>query len=247
VGSRLPIGAATQDELQEESVTAYEVAYNGTIDGRTSVGVAYYVNDLDNSINFAQLPAGLDPYSALNPPPGWQLPPAILALMAQRGILLPRTAFTYLNLGPIRQHGVELSIDHRLARGLSAFANYSWQGDPKVLDDPEPYPSQELALPPTHRFNLGANYDGPRMLGSASINYSDQAFWSDVLTSPFHGFTDAYTLVGGTFGVKFNQGRVTTLVKVNNLLNDDIQQHVFGDILKLSALFELRVRMAASR
>jgi hypothetical protein len=68
-----------------------------------------------------------------------------------------------------------------------------------------------------------------------------------VLKSPFHGFTDAYTLVGGTFGVKFNQGRVTTLVKVNNLLNDDIQQHVFGDILKLSALFELRVRMAASR
>jgi hypothetical protein len=37
------------------------------------------------------------------------------------------------------------------------------------------------------------------------------------------------------------------LVKVNNLLNDDIQQHVFGDILKLSALFEVRIRMAASR
>jgi outer membrane receptor protein involved in Fe transport len=246
VGSRLPIGTATQEELQEESVTAYEAAYTGTFGG-TSVGVAYYVNDLNNSINFAQLSPALDPYSALSPPPGWPLPPAVLALMAQRGILLPRTAFTYLNLGPIRQHGVELSVDHRFARGLSAYANYSWQGDPRVLDDPQPYPSQELALPPNHRFNMGASYDGPRLLGSASVNYSDEAFWSDVLTSPYHGFTDAYTLVGGTFGVKWNQGRVTTLVKVNNLLNDEIQQHVFGDILKVSALFEVRVKIAAVR
>jgi iron complex outermembrane receptor protein len=247
VGSRLPIGTAGQDELQEESVTAYEVAYTGTFDERTAVGLAYYVNDLNNSINFTQLPPARDPYTALNPPPGWQLPPAILAVMAERGILLPRTAFTYLNLGPIRQHGLEISLDHRVGRGLSAYANYSWQGKPKVLDDPQPYPSQELALPPTHRFNTGFSYDGPRLLGSASVSYSDKAFWSDVLTSPFHGFTDAYTLVGATFGAKWNQGRVTTLVKLNNLLNDEIQQHVFGDILKMSALFEVRVKMPTFR
>jgi outer membrane receptor protein involved in Fe transport len=243
VGSRLPIGSSARDELQEESVTAYEVAYTGTLEGRTSIGIAFYVNDLDNSINFTQLSPALDPYTALSPPPGWQLPPAILAVMAQRGILLPRTAFTYLNLGPIRQKGIELSVDHRIARGLSAYANYSWQGDPDVLDDPQPYPLQELALPPNHRFNLGFNYDGPRFLGSGSVNHSGRAFWSDVLTSSFHGFTDAHTLVGGTFGMKWNQGRVTTLVKLNNLLNDDIQQHVFGDILKMSALFEVRVKM----
>jgi iron complex outermembrane receptor protein len=243
VGSRLPIGAAAQEELQEESLTAYEVAYTGTLGGRASVGVAYYVNDLDNSINFSQLSPARDPYTAANPPPGWQLPPAILAVMAQRGILLPRTAFTYLNLGPIRQQGVELSLDYRFARGISAYANYSWQGDPEVLDDPEPYPTLELALPPTHRFNAGFNYDGRRLLGSVAVNYSDKGFWSDVLTSPYHGFSDAYTLVGGTFGVKWNQGRVTTLVKANNLLNQDVQQHVFGDILKASAMFEIRIKM----
>ena len=54
-------------------------------------------------------------------------------------------------------------------------------------------------------------------------------------------FTDAYTLVNGAFGVKWMQGKVTTLVKVNNLLNKDIQQHVFGDILKRSAVFEVRI------
>ena len=73
------------------------------------------------------------------------------------------------------------------------------------------------------------------------MNYSDKAFWTDVLTAEFHGFTDAYTLVNGAFGVKWMQGKVTTLVKVNNLLDKDIQQHVFGDILKRSAVLEVRI------
>jgi outer membrane receptor protein involved in Fe transport len=242
VGSELPIGTTPQAPIKEEKLTAYEVAYTGTIARRSTVGVAFYVNDLHNSINFSQLSPTRDPYTPTNPPPGWLLGPLVLGAMAQRGIYLPRTAFTYLNLGPIRQKGVELSLDHRFGPGLSMFGNYSWQGNPVVLDDPTPYPSQELALPPTHRFNAGVNYDGPRYLGSASVNYSDGAFWSDVLTSAFHGFTDAYTLVNGTAGVKWSGGRLTTLVKVNNLLNQEIQQHVFGDILKQNVTFEARFR-----
>ena len=39
------------------------------------------------------------------------------------------------------------------------------------------------------------------------MNYSDKAFWSDVLTSPYHGFTDAYTMVNGSFGVKWQGGK----------------------------------------
>ena len=110
-----------------------------------------------------------------------------------------------------------------------------------MLDAPQPFPTEELALPPTNRFNAGFNYDGTRTLGSVSVNYSDKAFWSDVLTSPYHGFTDAYTLVNGSFGVKWAGGKLTTMVKVNNLLNQDVQQHVFGDIIKKSVLGELRV------
>ena len=240
VGSDLPINGHAQTELTEESLTAYEVAYTGTLANRTTLTAAVYVNDLDNSINFAQLPNSLDPYTAANPPPGWPLPPSILALLAQRGILLPRTAFTYLNLGPIREKGLELGVDHRVSRGVTAFANYSWQAKPTVLDDPNPYPAAELAFPPTNRFNIGANVDTPRYLGSASVNYSDRAFWSDVLSSPFHGYTDAYTMLNGSFGIKWNGGRVTTLVKGTNLTNEDIMQHVFGDILKRSILGEIR-------
>ena len=228
-------------ELTEQSLTAYEIAYSGTFQNRTTVGIAFYVDDTDNEINFVQLPSSLDPYTATNPPPGWQLPPSILSVLAARGIFLPRTAFTYLNLGPVRQTGLELSLDHRFSKTVTAFANYSWQGDPTVLSSANPYPASELVLPPTNRFNVGANMDGARFIAAASVNYSDKAFWTDVLSAPFHGFTDAYTLVNGTFGVKWMQGRVSTVVKVNNLLNKDIQQHVFGDILKRSALLEVRI------
>ncbi len=241
VGSRLPIGTTPQAELTEESITAYEVAYTGTLGGKTTLGAAFYVNDHDDNINFVQLANNVDPYTAANPPPGWPLPPAVLTLLASRGIFLPRTAFTYLNLGPIREKGVELSLDQRINTFVSGFINYSWQGNPTVIDSSTPFPSQELALPPTNRFNIGVNFDTDRFLGSATVNYSDKAFWTDVLSGPYHGFTDAYTLVNGSFGVKFPKAKATALVKVNNLLNKDIQQHVFGDIVKRSVVGELRL------
>ena len=242
VGSRLPIGTTAQAELTEESMNAYEVAYSGTFNTNTTFGLAVYLNDLDNSINFAQLPNNLDPYTPANPPPGWQLGGPTLAAMASFGIFLPRTAFTYLNLGPLREKGLELSVDHRVGPALTAFANYSWQARPEILDDETPYPAAELALPPTHRFNIGFNFDGTRLLGAGSVNYSDEAFWSDVLTSPYHGFTDKYTLVNGSLGAKWMASKLTTLIKVNNLLNRDVQQHVFGDILTRSVVAEVRVQ-----
>ena len=114
VGSELPIGSTPQPQLRQESLTAYEWAYTGTIRGRTTIGAAYYINDYDHQINFVQLPSSQDPYTATNPPPGWTLPPVVLTQMAQFGIYLPRTAFTYKNLGPVRQKGIELSLDTRL-------------------------------------------------------------------------------------------------------------------------------------
>jgi outer membrane receptor protein involved in Fe transport len=240
VGSKLPIGTVTQEELKETALTAYEVAYTGTVLNGTTVTAAFYVNNLDDDINFTQLPASLDPYTAANPPPNWPLPPAILSLLAARGIFLPRTAFTYQNLGPIRQKGVELAVDQRLTDTSSAFVNYSWQADPTILDDPEPFPPAELTLPPNHRFNVGFNVNGARFLGSGAVNYQSQALWSDVLTSAYHGFTDAFTLVNGSFGVKWSGGRITTLVKATHILNDSIQQHIFGDIIKRTVSAEVR-------
>jgi outer membrane receptor protein involved in Fe transport len=241
VGSELPIGSTPQAKLKQESLTAYEIAYTGTIQSRTTVGVAFYINDSNNNINFVQLPSNLDPYTSANPPPGWQLPAFVLDQMAQLGIYLPRTAFTYLNLGPTRQKGVELSLDHRVSSALTTFTNYSWQGKPGILKDPHPFPANELSLPPTSRFNAGIAYTDERWLGALTVNYSDKAFWTDVLTSDFHGFTGAYTLVNGSFGVRWNGGKVTTTIKSNNILNKTVQQHIFGDLLKRSVVAELRL------
>jgi outer membrane receptor protein involved in Fe transport len=240
IGSRLPLGSTPQADLKEESITAYEVAYTGSLPGGTTLGAAFYVNDRDENINFVQLANNADPYTAANPPPGWPLPPAVLTLLASRGIFLPRTAFTYLNLGPVREKGIELSLDQRINTEWSAFANYSYQADPTVIDSSTPFPASELALPPNNRFNVGFNMSNRRLLASGTVNYTDKAFWADVLSSPFHGFTDAYTLVNGSFGVKFPATKMTALVKVNNILNKEIQQHVFGDIVKRSVVGELR-------
>ena len=148
-----------------------------------------------------------------------------------------------MNLGPIRQKGFELSVDHQITDKMGAFANYSWQSKPDVLNSSNPYPLQELALPPTNRFNAGFSFDDARFLGGASVNYSDKAFWSDVLTSAYHGFTDSYAMVNGSFGVKWARGKITTLVKTTNLFNEDIQQHVFGDIIKASVVGEVRFKL----
>lgn len=242
VGSELPIGTTAQESLKPGSLAAWEIAYSGIVRRNTTIGAAFYINDLTNAINFVSLPATADPYTATNPPPGWTLPPAFLTSLAQAGISLPRTAFTYLNLGPLREKGLELSIDHRFDQNWTGFANYSWQAKPKILTDSQPYPLAELALPPTNRFNLGGSYSGSRFLGSLTVNHTDKAFWTDVLTSAYHGFTPAYTMANGTFGIKWQGGRITTSVKSTNLFNTTIQQHVFGDLLRRSALGEVKVR-----
>ena len=99
-----------------------------------------------------------------------------------------------------------------------------------------------ISLPPTNRFNASVNVNTRRFVGSVSVNYSDGAFWSDVLTGAYNGYTDSYTLLNGTVGMKWAEGKVTTAIKVNNILNDEIQQHNFGDIMKRSITGEVRFK-----
>jgi outer membrane receptor protein involved in Fe transport len=258
----LPMGPTFlgNPNLVEESLTAYEVGYTGTFGGKTTVGLSYYINDTDNNINFVSSPAVIavagangmvDPalyppiYTSRNPPPGWPFPPFTVDLLRPTVFSQIPATVTYLNLGPVRNQGVEVSLDHSFTNEVSVSLNYSWQDEPEVLDadsDQIRYPPEEISLPPTNRFNAAVNLSTKRFIGSLSVNYSDQAFWSDVLTSAYNGFTDAYTLLNGSFGVRFANGKVTTSVKVNNILNDEIQQHNFGDILMRSVVGEVRFK-----
>ena len=78
------------------------------------------------------------------------------------------------------------------------------------------------------------------MFANANVNYAGQALWVDVLGATYAGYTDAYTMLNATLGVKLASEKVTLSLKGINLTNETIQQHVFGDILKRSVLLELR-------
>jgi hypothetical protein len=80
-------------------------------------------------------------------------------------------------------------------------------------------------------------------VGSASVNAATRAFWVDVLGTPYAGYTDGYAMLNGYFGVRWMDGRLTTAVKGMNLANQDVQQHIFGDVMKRSIVGEIKVRV----
>jgi len=264
----LTINAYGNPNLKEQSTDGFELAYTGTFASKTTIGFSVYQTDTDDNINFVTLiPVGTPGfplptfYSVTNPARGVTVPtattpsqpvtlsPILMGILAQippqfgGPILLPEKAATYLNLGPIRNRGIEVSVDHRINQEWSANANYSWQDTPEVLDAGSgqiPYPAKEVGLPSEHRFNAGLGYSGKKVFANANVNYAGQALWVDVLGATYAGYTDAYTMLNATLGVKLASDKVTVSLKGINLTNETIQQHVFGDILKRSVLLELR-------
>jgi iron complex outermembrane receptor protein len=227
----LPIRSVGNPDLEEQSLDAFEVGYTGVVRGRSTLSASVYVNRTKNDILFTEDRSAR--YTATNPPPGWPLPAAVIALVP--GGSFP-ALFTYLNFGEVTQKGIELGLDTWLGSGINAFANYSYQADP----EPDGFDISELNLPPNNRFNVGMGYNSRRALASLTISYTDEAFWQDVLDDRFHGTTEAYTLVNGGFGLKWFSDQLTTSVKIINLANQEVQQHVFGDVMKRQLVFEVR-------
>jgi outer membrane receptor protein involved in Fe transport len=245
-----PVGATGNEALKEESTEAFEIGYTGLINERATVSAAVYLTRNTDEIFFTQVAR----YRATNPPPGWLqrlallppqlalgilegLPPACTSLVAPCTTGGLPSAFTYLNLGTNRNKGFELGVDAAASRAVNVFANYSFQATP----DPD-FDIAEVNLPPRHRFNAGFGFNEGRFLGNLSASYVDDAFFQDVLDARFHGPTEAYTQVNGAFGVRWLADRITTTVKVINLGNQDIQSHVFGDVIKRQVIGELRVQ-----
>ena len=85
------------------------------------------------------------------------------------------------------------------------------------------------------------NYD--RFFGNVALIYSDSAFWQDVLDARYAGTTEAYTMINGGIGYRVSD-RFTASIKAINLANDEVQQHVFGDVMKRQIMAELRVNFA---
>jgi iron complex outermembrane receptor protein len=226
-------------DLTEQRLKAYELGYSGVISNRVSVSLAFYYNDMRDDVYFTQVGS----YSSRNVPAGWPLPPSILdALIAAGaggapGLGLP-SDYSYRNLGWVKTKGLEAGFDAALSRNFNAYANYSWQSDPSAHTNIAP---SELNKPPTHRFNAGISLNSRHILASVDMNTQTDAYWQDVLDSSYAGWTDGFMLLNASIGIKLPSNKAILQLKGNNLLNQEVMQHVFGDVIKRSVVAELRV------
>ena len=145
--------------------------------------------------------------------------------------------FTYRNFDQIISKGFELSIDGRMNEAVAGFANYTWQGMPEEHG----FGEDQINIPPRHHFNVGVNYAQGRYFGTASVSYQSSAYWQDVLDRPYHGWTEPYTLINAGAGMQSADRAITVAMRVTNLLNRSVQQHVFGDIIKRAITGEVRL------
>jgi hypothetical protein len=107
--------------------------------------------------------------------------------------------------------------------------------DPIVDFDP-----LEANSPANNRFNAGFNFSQGRFLGNLDVSYSGPAYWQDVFDLRYAGTTDAFTLVNGGFGVRWAGDKVVTSIKATNIGNSEVQQHIFGDVLRRQVVGEVR-------
>jgi outer membrane receptor protein involved in Fe transport len=229
----VPTGAVGNPALKEEHTDAYEVSYTGIVSKRTTVSVAGYYSQLNNEILFTETAE----WPTTTPPPGWALPAPFWAA-AQASAHFPQT-FTYLNLGRERNQGVELGVDSDLASGASVYANYSYQALPRVN-----FSLLETNHPSHHRFNAGVRYDDKRWIGSLSVSSATSAFWQDVLDVRFSGTTAAFAMANASAGVKFGpDSNCQAIFRVTNLFNQEVQQHIFGDVIKRQMVGEVRIQI----
>ncbi len=232
-----PVHGVGNLNLREQMLDSYEVGYSGiAAKGRVNLGLTFYRTEGKGEMFLGQTQS----YTSSNPPPGWPLPPQILDLLIAGnafgpGFGLP-SVLGYQNLGRVRNQGVEANIEAQLNRYVSAFANYSYQAKPK----PKDFAIGLINLPPKSRFNAGLSYNHPRFLGDLTVIYVDRAYWRDVTI--YNGWTEPYTQVNATFGIRFMGGKHMLMLKLNNLGNEMIQNHVFGDLLKRQIVGELRFR-----
>jgi outer membrane receptor protein involved in Fe transport len=227
-----PFRAVGNADLDQETMTAYEIGYTGILGRRATVSAAVYFNSTDDAIFFTQV----DRYTAANPPVTWppSIPTFVLNLIPPPG--LP-SLFTYRNLGTVNDKGIELGVEGVVNRYVNAVVNYSYQADPDV----EGFDPSETNFPANNRFNAGFNFNYGRYLGNFMVSYTGEAYWQDVLDQRFAGVTEAFTLLNLGFGVKWMDDRLVTSLKVNNLANSEVQQHIFGDILKRQVVGEIRL------
>lgn len=231
-GLFLPGDAVGNVDLVEEELTAYEVGYVGTFNNGLTLTFAAYENETKNSMDFfvqntygpTNPPLGLVPSFLL---PCFFIPPGSNPACPLGGLggVVP-SDFSYRNIGETTDRGVELSLNQRIGTSWSWYFNASWQDEPDFSSDVD---AASQNLPPEYRANFGLSWDGGNWFWNANANYQDEAFWADVLN--VRGYTDSFTQLNASVGMRFNDEKVIVQVTGSNLTDEEILQHIFGDII----------------
>jgi outer membrane receptor protein involved in Fe transport len=226
----VPITTIGNRDLAPQTISAFEVGYTGLVGGRATLNASIYHQQSKGVINL--MTAAL--YSPSDPPPGWPLPPAVLA-----GLPLPKL-FQWGSVGNLAESGFETGVDWPIGWGFSGSANYSFQSRPDVTGANGGSPPP-VNIPPRHRMNFSVSGSHQRFVGTFTASYTDRAFWTDVLA--IEGWTNRFWLLSATGGLNFKGDRVTWSVKGTNLADRDVQHHIFGDLIRRRVMTELRFRL----
>ena len=209
--------AVGSTSLDMESHDAFEAGYVGTLNRHTLVTATVYDQTVDRKIWF--VPIGF--YSPVNPPPGWPGDPATVPV-------IPNT-FTFVNAGNTRQRGVELGARFDWP-SVTARGSYTFQATPTLKDNTTPYPLQ-INRPARNKASAGVTYARDAWTASSDVTYTDRAFWADVLTEPFWGYTDSLVNVDALARYQLPAKAWRVWVSATDLLNRRIKSHVYGDTI----------------
>jgi outer membrane receptor protein involved in Fe transport len=212
--TQLSLGSS---ELEVEKQDAVEVGYTGVLNSHTTFLATVYNQRIKNNIWF--LPVSF--YGPGAPPPGWPLDPATVPLLPH--------VFSFINLGSVRDRGIELAVHADWPR-VALQGSYTFQADPK-LDSGTNLPLQ-INKPSRHQAGGGVTYTANRWTAATDVQYTDRAFWADVLTEPFWGYTDSYVNVNARGTYRLRGQPWEFWVSATDLLDQKIKSHVFGDTIR---------------
>ncbi len=215
------------------------------------------IEELPADVNFCVLPGAelIPPFDALCAPQLGVFPviPFNQAVSTLLDGQVP-ARFRYDNRSDAKNRGLELGLSWDGPGGVSSFLNYSWQDDPEAggvdMRDRIDVVREETAaerdldgdgkvadtsdfvnVPAAHRVSLGVQLDRGRWFSAFNYDYVDDTFWQDVLTPQFWGWIDGYSLVGLRGGRRWPATGLELTAQVTNLLDEEVQQHIYGDII----------------